>query len=59
MLTGVVFLILTVPLLLTLYIRGFSRSKDLQRAALLSSLGLENNAQGKNKKFIGFFHPYW
>ncbi|KAH9968034.1 mannosyltransferase [Russula dissimulans] len=58
MLTGVVFLILTVSLLLTLYVRRFSRIKGSQRAALLFSLGLENDAQSKNEKFIGFFHPY-
>jgi hypothetical protein len=65
MLTGALFFILTAPLLLTFYIQRFSRKRESQRAAVLSSLGLDNahddddDARDKKKKFIGFFHPYW
>jgi len=58
--TGALFFILTVPLLLGFYIRRFSREKVSQRSAVLSSLGLDNaHDDARNKKFIGFFHPYW
>ena len=52
-------LILTAPLLLSLYVYRFRRAATLQRAAALSSLGLQNDAHSKKKRFIGFFHPYW
>ncbi|KAF8497476.1 mannosyltransferase [Russula emetica] len=62
MLTGaLLFLILTAPLLLSFYIQRFYRERESQRAAVLSSLGLDNahdDARNKKKKFIGFFHPY-
>jgi hypothetical protein len=54
------FLIFTVPLLLGLYVQRFRRARASQRAAALASLGLHvDDAHGKKKKFIGFFHPYW
>lgn len=59
--TGALFFILT-ALLLSFYIRRFCRERESQRAAVLSSLGLDNardGARNKKKKFIGFFHPYW
>jgi len=59
MLTGALLLILTAPLLLSLYIHRFRRAAASQRAAVLLSLGLQNDAHSKKKKFIGFFHPYW
>lgn len=57
MLTAAILFILNA--LLTLYIRRFRRAATSQRAAVLSSLALQNDAQNKKKKFIGFFHPYW
>jgi hypothetical protein len=62
MLTGALFFILTAPILLAFYIQRFCRERESQRAAVLSSLGLDNaheEARKKKKKFIGFFHPYW
>jgi hypothetical protein len=62
MLTGALFFILTAPILLSFYVQRFCRKRDLQRAAVLSSLGPDNardDARNKKKKFIGFFHPYW
>jgi hypothetical protein len=56
------FIGLTASLLLSFYIRRFRRERESQRAAVLSSLGLDNahdDARNKKKKFIGFFHPYW
>ena len=60
MLTSALFLIFTVPVLLSLYIQRFRRATASQHAAALASLGLQvDDAHGKKKKFIGFFHPYW
>ena len=62
MLTGALFLVLTAPFLLSFYIKQLFRERESQRAAVLSSLGLNNahdDARKKKKKFIGFFHPYW
>jgi hypothetical protein len=62
MLTSALLLILTTPLLISLYLHRFRRAAAPQRAAALSSLGpLQNDAaqNNKRKKFIGFFHPYW
>lgn len=57
--TGALLLVLTAPLLLSLYVHRFRRAAASQRAAALSSLSLQNDAHIKKKKFIGFFHPYW
>jgi len=64
MLTGALlfFIILTAPLFLSFYIRRFNLERESQRAAVVSSLGLDNDDardKKKKKKFIGFFHPYW
>jgi hypothetical protein len=62
MLAGALFFIITAPLLLNFYVKRFRRKSESQRAAVLSSLGLDNAhdvARNKKKKFIGFFHPYW
>ena len=58
--TSALFLIFTVPFLLGLYVQRFRRATASQHAAALASLGLQvDDAHGKKKKFIGFFHPYW
>ena len=60
--TGALLVALIVLLLLSFYIRRFSRERASQRAAVLASLGLDkahDARSSKKKKFIGFFHPYW
>jgi hypothetical protein len=60
--TVALLLILTAPLLLTLYVHRFRRAAASQRATALSCLGLQNGAdaaRNNKKRFIGFFHPYW
>ena len=62
MVAGALFFIFTAPLLLSFYIQRFRRERVSQRATVLLSLGLDNthdDARKKEKKFIGFFHPYW